>query len=51
VLFAGGVFMGSKRMVGCLRFRGGRRQANGLERGSSEGFVERVFELEADVFM
>jgi len=25
---------------------GGRRQVNGLEGGSSEGFVEKVFELE-----
>ena len=30
---------------------GGRRQVNGLEGGSFEGFVERVFELEADVFI
>jgi len=29
----------------------GRRQVNGLERSSSEGFVKRVFESEADVFI
>jgi len=30
---------------------GGRRQVNGLEGASSEGFVERVFKLEVDVFI
>ena len=36
---------------GFFEGRGERRQVNGLEGGSSQGFVERVSELEADVFI
>jgi len=36
---------------GLLQGPGGRRQVNGLEGGSSKGFVERVFELKADLFI
>ena len=42
--------MRSKRMVGCLRVEGGEDN-KWIGEGSSEGFVERVFELEANVFI